>query len=55
MNNKLSTKLKTNSMAIILVLLMATVMLMANKPVEAQTTLPAGVTPTNLQTGGSTV
>ncbi len=53
MNNKLSTKLKTNSMAIILVLLMATVMLMANKPVEAQTTLPAGVTPTNLQTGGS--
>ena len=55
MNNKFSTKLKTTA-TIILILLMASVTLMANAPVKAQTTytnmrdgkgvlLPAGVTP----------
>ena len=44
MNNKLLTKLKTNSMAIILVLLMASVMLFAMPtPTKAQTT-PGAVT-----------
>src|SRR5450759_2168777 len=55
MNNKFSTKLKTTA-TIFLILLMASVTLMSNAPVKAQTTytnmrdgkgvgLPAGVTP----------
>jgi len=39
--------------AIAIILLMASVMLMAiPEPVKAQTQLPPGVTPTNLQEGG---
>jgi hypothetical protein len=56
MKNKFSTKLKTNLTAIILVLLMATVMIIAIpvQPVQAQTQLYGFTgTPDNLQEGGS--
>ena len=49
--NKQTSKLKTTA-TIILLLLMATVTFMA-MPTKAQSSLPSGVTPTNLQTGGS--
>ncbi len=53
MNSKLS-KLKTNSIAIFLVLLMTSITLIATNSVQAQTLLPVGVEPTNVQSNGST-